>query len=152
MESLQTKKLSKKLKEYIKEEWWEFIKSIEKNSWEDLYLFKKENKYYLIDKKLRNKFISKEWIYEDLEWTAIYIKKDFDNTQYLIVELSGVTMYLMENWENYKPKNSIEQVKSSLIKILWTFVDNLWIPALFAPKTNSGNNNNLKNNNINYKK
>ncbi len=152
MESLQTKKLSKKLKEYIKEEWWEFIKSIEKNSWEDLYLFKKENKYYLIDKKLRNKFISKEWIYEDLEWTSIYIKKDFDNTPYLVIELSGVTMYLMENWENYKPKNSIEQVKSSLIKILWTFVDNLWIPALFAPKTNSGNNNNLKNNNINYKK
>ena len=151
MESLQTKKLSKKLKEYFEKGWWKFIKSIEKNSWEDLYLFKKDNKYYLIDKKLRNKFIPKEWIYENLEWTAIYIKKDFADTLYLVVELSGVNMYFTEKWKDYSPKNLIKQVKNSLINILWEFINNLWILSTFSPKTKKISNP-PKNDNINYKK
>ncbi len=150
MKSLETNN-NKKLPQKIKNLWMEYIKTIELNSWEEIYLLKNDFKYFLLDKKLRNKFIPKEWIHEDKDGISFHMNKDIDNTDYLIVELSWVAMYFSENWKTYKPKNSIYSIKKSLFNIISWFVDNLWIPSIFSTKTNKIGKF-PKNDNINYKK
>jgi len=127
------------------------IKTFELNDSTKLYLLKKDWKYFLINKKLRNKFLPENWFYEDIDNTIFYLKKDIDNTNYLVIELSGVTLYFSEDWKNYKPKNSIELTKKALLDTISWFVNNLWLFPIFNSNTKKISNY-TKNNNINYKK
>ncbi len=151
MEKVKLHKVPHKIKELIKNwEYDKFIEAIEWN-WEYLYLFKKDFKFFLLDKKWRNKFIPQDWIYEDNNWTSFHIEKDIDETYYLVVDLSGVNLYFDENWEKYKPKNPLKITKKALIQIFLDFYNKLWIATIFSPKTIKPHNI-PENNNINYKK
>jgi len=149
MHKLETYK--SKLPQKIKNLWMEHIKTFELDNWENLYLLKKDVKYFILDKKWRNKFINQNWIHEDNEGISFHMEKDIDDTNYLAVELSWVTLYYSENWKNYKPKDKTELIKKSLADILLWAVKKLWLSYIFPNNTKKQNwvNNN---NNIDYKK
>jgi len=140
-----------KLPKNLKQLWMEHIDTFELDNWEKVYLLKQDIKYFMLDKKWRNKFLTQDWIHEDNEGMSFRVKKDIDSTNYLVVELSWVTLYYSENWEKYKPKDNIYNIKKSLLNILSWFIDKLWLHYVFNKNLTKLPNLQKYNNKIDHK-